>query len=47
MSDGRTGSEMGAAGRAYVEKEYSLRRWFPVLLGVVERVAGLSSPAPR
>lgn len=31
---------MGAAGRDRCERDYSLRRWFPELLAIVERVAG-------
>jgi glycosyltransferase involved in cell wall biosynthesis len=46
MSDARTCREMGAAGRDYVVKEYSLRAWLPVLLGLLDRVAGLSAPGP-
>jgi len=41
MSDDRTCLEMGAAGRAYVLKEYSLQAWLPVLLDLLDRVAGL------
>lgn len=41
MSDDRLCREMGAAGRAYVVKEYSIRTWLPVLLGLLDRVAGL------
>jgi len=32
--------EMGRAGRRACERSFSLERWFPVLLGVVERAAG-------
>ena len=41
MSDGRMCREMGSAGRAYVVKEYSLKVWLPVLLELLDRVAGL------
>jgi len=41
MSDGLLRREMGAAGRAYVVKEYSLRAWLPVLLELMDRVADL------
>ncbi|HEX6534333.1 MAG TPA: glycosyltransferase family 4 protein [Gemmatimonadaceae bacterium] len=33
---------MGAAGRERCVRDYSLRRWFPELLAIVERVAGTS-----
>jgi hypothetical protein len=46
MSDGRACSEMGSAGRAYVVKEYSLQVWLPVLLELLDRVAGLSASGP-
>ena len=46
MSDGPMRSEMGSAGRAYVAKEYSLQVWLPVLLELLNRVAGLP-PAGR
>lgn len=36
--------ELGAAGRRFVEREYSVERWFPRLLDVVERVAAGSRP---
>lgn len=32
---------MGQAGRAFVEQNYSVRRWFPQMLAIVEHVAGL------
>jgi len=41
MSDGRMCREMGSAGRTYVVKEYSLKVWLPVLLELLDRVAGL------
>jgi hypothetical protein len=31
---------LGEAGRAFVEARYSLRLWFPVLEGILSRVAG-------
>lgn len=31
---------LGEAGRAFVEREYSLSRWFPVLEEILDRVAG-------
>lgn len=46
MSDDRMCRELGAAGRAHVEKEYSLRAWLPVLLELLDRVAGLPAPDP-
>ncbi len=46
MSDDRSCRELGAAGRAYVEKEYSLRAWLPVLLELLDRVASLPAPGP-
>ena len=46
MSDGRAFLEMGAAGRDYVVKEYSLRAWLPVLLELLDRVAGHPAPDP-
>lgn len=36
---------LGDAGRAFVDREYSLRRWTPVLEGILSRVAGVA-PAP-
>ncbi len=44
MSDERLRRAWGTAGRAYVEKEYSLRRWLPVLLGLLDLVADLPGP---
>ncbi len=38
-------SLFGHAGRAYCEREYSLQRWFPVLLDIIESVAGGRRPA--
>ena len=34
---------MGQAGRAFVEQNYSVSRWFPQLLSIIEHVAGLKS----
>jgi hypothetical protein len=31
---------LGEAGRAFVERSYSLRAWFPVLEEILARVAG-------
>jgi len=31
-------ADMGTEGRNLCEKEYSIRRWFPVLLGILETV---------
>ena len=39
MSDGRLCREFGAAGRAFVEKDYSLKTWRPVLLELLDRIA--------
>jgi hypothetical protein len=41
MLDERTCRDMGAAGRAYVVRDYSLRAWLPVLLDLLDRVAGI------
>ena len=46
MSDEETCREMGSAGRAYVVEEYSLRAWLPVLLELLDRVAGLPAAGP-
>ena len=37
---------MGAEGRRLCERSFSLERWFPVLLGVIERVAAGRVPEP-
>ena len=37
---------MGQAGRTFVEQHYSLRRWFPDLLSIIEAVAAGQTPAP-
>jgi len=37
---------LGAAGRAFVEREYSLARWLPVLLDVLARVAAENGRGP-
>ncbi len=42
MSCDRTAREMGASGRAYVEKNFSLRVWLPFLTGLLDRVAGIT-----
>ena len=44
ISDERLRRAWGTAGRAYVEKEYSMRRWLPVLLGLLDLVADLPGP---
>ncbi len=46
MSDEGTCRDMGSAGRAYVAKEFSLRAWLPVLLGLLNRVADLPAAGP-
>ncbi len=46
MSDERMCRELGAAGRAYVVKEYSLQAWLPVLLELLDRIAGLPARHP-
>lgn len=38
IRDSRLRAQMGKSGRSFVEREYSRRRWFPVLLEVLERV---------
>jgi glycosyltransferase involved in cell wall biosynthesis len=38
---------MGQAGRAFVEQNYSVRRWFPQMLAIVEHVAGLRTAPPE
>lgn len=38
--------EMGRDGRRFCEAEYSARRWFPVLLEIVERLRATPSTAP-
>jgi hypothetical protein len=45
VEDARLRRSLGEAGRAFVETEYSLRRWFPVLEGILARVAGVAASA--
>jgi hypothetical protein len=38
--------DFGQAGRAHCEREYSLRRWFPVVLEILDSVAAGRRPEP-
>lgn len=45
IADPALRARMGNAGRAFVDREYSRRRWFPVLLDILERVRAASEPS--
>ena len=45
LGDAALRRELGAVGRPFVEREYSVDTWFPRLLDVVESVAAGSRPA--
>ncbi len=40
MSDHSLRREFGSSGRTYVEREYALKVWLPLLLELLERVSG-------
>ena len=41
VSDPTLRQQLGAKGRAFVEKEYSIKRWFPILLDILVKVDAL------
>jgi glycosyltransferase involved in cell wall biosynthesis len=41
MADATLRQKLGMEGRSFVEREFSIQRWFPSLLGVLERVRAL------
>lgn len=47
VADAGLRRSLGAAGRAFVERRYSLRAWAPVLEEILARVAGLPPDAER
>ncbi len=44
IADANQRVQMGAAGRAFVEREYSVERWFPSLLGILKTSGLYANP---